>query len=232
MSKGGKVAYFMLSGGLDSVISAFYVKKKHQPNLMKALFISRSVENAEVHKAYSKERLYAKEHAKKLGVADEHFHEIHVPFSWYAYFKQKQNDMHPYGRNLIYISVAASFIAMDMKCMGFHYAGIAYLVLGFNKENGHDAKKDFVEAMQKVIKLGVYKELTFDELIKLETPFIDRYKSDILKWAKENNLDWVFRNSWSCYYGGERHCGSCGGCENRKRAFKEAGICDPTDYEL
>jgi len=49
---------------------------------MKALFISRSVGNAKVHKAYFKERLYAKEHAKKLGVANEHLREIHVTFSW------------------------------------------------------------------------------------------------------------------------------------------------------
>ncbi|MFM9016174.1 MAG: 7-cyano-7-deazaguanine synthase, partial [Verrucomicrobiota bacterium] len=43
-------------------------------------------------------------------------------------------------------------------------------------------------------------------------------------------LDVPFSLTWSCYVGGERHCGKCGTCVERKEAFRLAGVADPTDY--
>ena len=39
-----------------------------------------------------------------------------------------------------------------------------------------------------------------------------------------------FALTWSCYVGGDRHCGKCGTCVERKEAFVRAGVSDPTDY--
>ena len=39
-----------------------------------------------------------------------------------------------------------------------------------------------------------------------------------------------FAETWSCYVGGERHCGRCGTCVERREAFALAGIPDPTEY--
>lgn len=223
------VAYFMLSGGLDSAVAAFYAKKELRPEILKAIFISRLVEGADVHKAYLKEKLYAKMHAKWLGVSEKNFYEFKIPFSWYADFKRKQADIYPYGRNLVYIAVAASFISMDMKL--FDPQGKAYLVLGFNRDDGHDAKKDFVHVMEKAIELGTYKEYAMHKLIELYTPFIDEHKSSIIKYASENKIDWVLKNSWSCYFSEDVHCGKCNGCVSRKEAFRIAGVPDPTEYK-
>jgi len=36
--------------------------------------------------------------------------------------------------------------------------------------------------------------------------------------------------TWSCYYGGEKHCGRCGPCYMRKKAFDIVGVKDPVEY--
>ncbi len=36
--------------------------------------------------------------------------------------------------------------------------------------------------------------------------------------------------TWSCYVGGDKHCGKCGTCVERKEAFVRAGVQDPTVY--
>lgn len=59
-------------------------------------------------------------------------------------------------------------------------------------------------------------------------PFITWSKSDIA--AHGTRLGAPLERSWSCYKGGERHCGTCGTCYERREAFREAGLSDPTDY--
>ena len=40
-----------------------------------------------------------------------------------------------------------------------------------------------------------------------------------------------YAETWSCYKGGDKHCGKCGTCVERKEALADAGIPDPTEYE-
>lgn len=62
----------------------------------------------------------------------------------------------------------------------------------------------------------------------LFAPFIGITKSDIV--AKGNTAGVNFKQTWSCYKGGEIHCGTCGTCVERKEAFALARIDDPTIY--
>ena len=39
-----------------------------------------------------------------------------------------------------------------------------------------------------------------------------------------------YSHTYSCYCGYEKHCGECGTCRERKQAFEEAGMEDPTEY--
>jgi 7-cyano-7-deazaguanine synthase len=39
-----------------------------------------------------------------------------------------------------------------------------------------------------------------------------------------------FARTWSCYKGGAIHCGKCGTCVERREAFAQAGVVDPTVY--
>lgn len=65
--------------------------------------------------------------------------------------------------------------------------------------------------------------------LRLEAPFINKSKADICAIGHGLGVDWTM--TWSCYKGGERHCGRCGTCVERIEAFLLAGVPDPTDYE-
>ncbi|MFI0729700.1 7-cyano-7-deazaguanine synthase QueC [Streptomyces sp. NPDC021225] len=62
----------------------------------------------------------------------------------------------------------------------------------------------------------------------VEAPFITWSKADIA--AHGMRLGAPLEASWSCYKGGERHCGTCGTCYERREAFQTAGLTDPTEY--
>jgi 7-cyano-7-deazaguanine synthase len=48
--------------------------------------------------------------------------------------------------------------------------------------------------------------------------------------AEGKRLGVNFADTWSCYEGGDQHCGKCGTCVERKEAFLAAGGGDPTQY--
>ncbi|GIG02089.1 7-cyano-7-deazaguanine synthase QueC [Catellatospora citrea] len=59
-------------------------------------------------------------------------------------------------------------------------------------------------------------------------PFIGLAKSDIVTIGEQVNVP--FGDSWSCYKGGDVHCGTCGTCVERREAFALARVADPTAY--
>lgn len=65
--------------------------------------------------------------------------------------------------------------------------------------------------------------------LRLEAPFLHFGKHQIVKLG--NALQVPYSDTWSCYKGGERHCGTCGTCVERKESFELAGVPDPTEYE-
>ncbi|ESZ11070.1 7-cyano-7-deazaguanine synthase QueC [Mesorhizobium sp. M0923] len=65
--------------------------------------------------------------------------------------------------------------------------------------------------------------------IRLYAPYVNMSKADIVSEGAKYGTP--FEATWSCYKGGERHCGRCGTCVERREAFDLAGIADPTDYE-
>ena len=85
-----------------------------------------------------------------------------------------------------------------------------------------DCREEFMRSMSDAIRLGTYAEV---EVIR---PFISMTKAEIAKRGNELGVD--FSQTWSCYVGGEAHCGECGTCVERREAFLLAGISDPTNY--
>ena len=64
--------------------------------------------------------------------------------------------------------------------------------------------------------------------IQLYTPFVNLTKADIA--VEGARLGVPFEYTWSCYKGGDLHCGRCGTCVERREAFDLAGVSDPTIY--
>lgn len=87
-----------------------------------------------------------------------------------------------------------------------------------------DCRPQFIEAMGEAISAGTFADIT------LLAPYTNLTKTDIARRGKEKGVD--FALTYSCYKGGELHCGRCGTCIERKEALKEAGIEDPTLYEI
>lgn len=85
-----------------------------------------------------------------------------------------------------------------------------------------DCRPGFVDAMSRAISEGTY------DHIDIFAPYTGITKTDIARRGAALGID--YSHTYSCYRGGERHCGTCGTCSERKEAFRDAGIPDPTDY--
>ena len=68
-----------------------------------------------------------------------------------------------------------------------------------------------------------------DHLVRVLAPFIDHDRAHIV--AVGHRAGVLFELNWSCYQGGERHCGRCGTCLDRSEAFRQNGLTDPAEYE-
>ena len=79
-----------------------------------------------------------------------------------------------------------------------------------------DCRPGFVNAMSEAICQGTYDGITID------APYTDITKSDIARIGKRIGVD--YNLTYSCYKGGEKHCGKCGTCVERFEALRDAGI--------
>ena len=86
-----------------------------------------------------------------------------------------------------------------------------------------DCRPAFVQAMDNAVQAGTYNG------VRLFTHYTSLTKADIARRGKALGID--YSETWSCYKGGEHHCGKCGTCTERIEALREAGIDDKTVYE-
>lgn len=85
-----------------------------------------------------------------------------------------------------------------------------------------DCRSSFVEAMSDAIYQGTTNRVV------LYAPYTEFTKGEIVVRGKKLGVDYA--HTYSCYAGGEFHCGQCGTCLERKEAFAYAREPDPTHY--
>ena len=120
-------------------------------------------------------------------------------------------------RNAIFLSAAVAY------AVSVGADKIFYGAQGSDEPFYPDCRREFYEAFEKAARLGTCQEIT------IKAPFSNMRKSEVIKTGAE--LGVPFEATWSCYLDGAKHCGKCESCVNRKKAFQEAGVIDPTKYE-
>lgn len=122
-------------------------------------------------------------------------------------------------RNGLFLSSAAA-IALSVGCEVLYYGAHADDAAG----NAYpDTSEAFDEAISRAIYIGSGNVLT------VEAPFVRKTKAEVV--AEGVRLGTPFELTWSCYEGGEKACGTCGTCRDRKKAFAVNGLKDPIEYE-
>ncbi|MCR5445156.1 MAG: 7-cyano-7-deazaguanine synthase QueC [Bacteroidales bacterium] len=86
-----------------------------------------------------------------------------------------------------------------------------------------DCRPGFVDAMDGAMQAGTY------DGVRLAAPYTHFSKADLVRRGAALGID--YSQTYSCYRGGEHHCGTCGTCRERQEAFRQAGVPDPTQYE-
>lgn len=211
----------LCSGGMDSVSALYWANAEHE------VFAALSYNYGSKHNP--REIPFAKLNADKLGIRhqiinldfiDKLFNSAllssggEIPEGHYQAENMKQTVV-PF-RNAIMLSIAAGW-AESLEAEG--------LVIAAHSGDHAiypDCREAFMKAMADTIREGTYAG------IKLLRPFIDLNKGAIVTVGVKHGVD--FSKTYSCYKGGAIHCGKCGTCVERREAFIDAHIPDPTEY--
>lgn len=229
-----KNAIILCSGGIDSVTTAFYVKKKLDYDKITILFFNYG------QRTLKQEREASKKCAENL---DAGFKEIEL--GWLGEIstslinvnekakkvtrkdlKDSSEESQKYYvpcRNtffLIHALVIAEANYVKSKetsdiFVGFKHEG---------KEAYPDTTPEFVEKMNALTKASC------SGSFKILAPLIEKDKEDIIKLGIKLGIN--FKDTFTCYIGaGDKHCGTCLSCRLRQEGFYWANIKDPTVYE-
>ncbi len=215
-----KDSVIVLSGGMDSVTLLHEYKDR--------IALAVSFDYGSNHNA--REIDCAKAQCKLLGI--EH---IVIPLDFFGrYFRSsllEGADKIPEGNydeeNMK--STVVPFrngIMLSIACGLAESRGLTHTLIA-NHGGDHaiypDCRPGFVKAMSEAMKEGTY------DGVDIIAAYTDISKADIARRGAALGIDYSL--TYSCYKGGEKHCGRCGTCRERAEAFRTAGIPDPTSYE-
>lgn len=216
-------AIAVLSGGMDSTVLAYYASSLYERlDLVSVNYGQRHGVELE-HAATTARKLDARHDVVDLSsirlllrgsaLTDD---DVDVPHGHYA-ADNMSSTVVP-NRNATLISVAymaAVSRTADAVLVGVH-AGDHFVY--------PDCRPKFVDALGDALKVG--NEGYAD--VQLLAPFVHNTKTDICRLGDRLGVPWT--DTWSCYEGGTVHCGRCGTCVERREAFQDAGVADPTEY--
>lgn len=211
----------LLSGGLDSVTALYQALTEHEVVATLSIDYGAKHHSRELPMAASQSRNAGVPHViVSLPFVAEEFHSDlllsggSIPDGHYEEASMKSTVV-PF-RNGIMLSIAAGFAESK--------GAEAVVIAAHSGDHAiyPDCREDFLRPMADAIRTGTYAG------IELLRPFVAIDKAGIVRRGAALGVD--FSRTWSCYKGGEIHCGTCGTCVERREAFLLAGVADPTIY--
>lgn len=220
-------ATLIVSGGMDSATLAYYYKKEGYDSLHLVGFNygQRHVKELEALEKIANDLGATWEIVDltqlKSSIASSSLTSdtINVPDGHYA--EETMRITVVPNRNAIMLSIATGIAVANgsnIVATGVH-SGDHFIY--------PDCRPAFIEAIDKAFQLGTQGHSK--DGFHVEAPFVNILKADIAKIGHSINVPYEL--TWSCYKGGEKHCGRCGTCVERIEAFIDAGVEDPTQYE-
>lgn len=212
----------LLSGGMDSVTALYVVAREHE------VVGTLGFDYGSKHNA--KELPMAAWHAASLGVPHDVITLDFVNRLFTSDLLQSGGDIpdgHYADENMKRTVVPfRNGIMLSIACGLAESRGADALVIAAHSGDHAiypDCREPFMQSMADAMRHGTYVG------IQLLRPFIDCDKTEIARRGAALGVD--FSRTWSCYKGGEIHCGTCGTCVERREAFLDSGVPDPTLYE-
>ena len=215
-------ALVLFSGGLDSTVLATQMKQEAKETRLlsidygqrhaKELDHSQKIAD---HLGLGHEILKLPQLGQILGGSSLTDKSIILPEGHYAEDSMKSTVVP--NRNMILLALAGG------HALSLGFDTIAYAAHAGDHTIYPDCRPEFADAMDKALELADWKDLN------LHRPYVEMTKSDLVSLGDQ--LEAPLDLTWSCYAGGEIHCGKCGTCVERKEAFELANIADPTKYE-
>ena len=216
-----KDSVIIVSGGMDSIT---LLHERHEEIALGISFDYGSNHN-------SREIPFARMHCQRLGIKH-----IVIPLDFMSvYFKSSLldgADAIPEGHyeDANMKSTVVPFrngIMLSIACGIAESNGLSRVFIA-NHGGDHaiypDCRSEFIKAMDAAMSAGTYAH------INIEAPYTEITKTDIALIGKTIGLDYT--ETWSCYKGGNVHCGKCGTCVERQEALRNAGIEDKTEYSI
>lgn len=220
-----KKAYASISGGLDSAVLAY---------LLKASGYELELVSYDYGQRHSKEVEFAKMIAFRLGANHRIIDlkgfgkmlkgsaltdNIEVPEGHYEEESMRVTVVP--NRNAIFLSILWGIASADPEAevvgCGVH-AGDHYIY--------PDCRPEFISLMNDALRVGT--EGHRNPLLNITAPLLRMTKAEIVMMGSK--LGVPFDETWTCYKGGDYHCGKCGSCRERAEAFQIAQVKDPTIY--
>ena len=219
-----KKAIALLSGGMDSVTAAAMIK--NQGYEIYALTVSYG-------QRHSREIESAKRLAIWLGAKEHEVIDLPISRLLKSSLMNPEEDLTSKDEKTIGSSIPSTYvpgrnaILLAIAAAWAESIGAEAIVMGVNAidYSGYpDCGQPFIDAFENVIKIAT-KSGVEGHPVEILAPLAKMSKEAIVR--KGTELGVPFKETWSCYSGGNKPCGVCDSCLLRKKGFAAAGIPDP-----
>lgn len=227
MAKSKELAVCLVSGGMDSLVTAAIANQTHESLAFLHLNYGQRTEKQELEsfKKIAQHYYVPSSHQKIIDISflkqigGSSLTDDKIEVKKYHGDSEEIPDSYVPFRNTHIISMAVSWA----EVVG---AKKIYIGAVYEDSSGYpDCRPSYYEAMNNLIKMG-----TKNGDIEVITPVIFLKKDEIVKKALE--LKAPLEYSWSCYEKNEVACGVCDSCALRLRGFQKAGVEDPIPYAV